>query len=81
MDSHGQWIKDIDEVTGSKMSSGGPKESFPIIADESREVAWLYDMVTEQDIENIHKGIAFTIRSVFIVSFAFPEKIIHALSN
>lgn len=35
--SHGDWIKDIDEVTGSKVS-------FPIIADKERKVAYLYDM-------------------------------------
>ncbi|KAL7271768.1 hypothetical protein RUND412_005449 [Rhizina undulata] len=83
LESHAQWIRDIDEVTGSKLAggeSGGPGKgyaghgvggrggSFPIIADESREVAWLYDMVDAQDLTNIdEKGIAFTIRSVYII--------------
>jgi peroxiredoxin (alkyl hydroperoxide reductase subunit C) len=41
---------------------------FPIIADADRKVAFLYDMVDQQDLENIdQKGIAFTIRSVFII--------------
>jgi len=35
--SHEGWIKDIDEVTGGKVS-------FPIIADKERKVAYLYDM-------------------------------------
>ena len=37
VDSHQGWIKDIDEVTGSKLS-------FPIIGDKERKVAHLYDM-------------------------------------
>lgn len=37
LDSHEGWIKDIDEVTGSCVK-------FPIIADKSREIAYLYDM-------------------------------------
>ncbi|CAZ84105.1 unnamed protein product [Tuber melanosporum] len=53
-------------------SPGPPSMSFPIIADEKREVAWLYDMVDTQDLTNIdQKGIAFTIRSVFIID---PKK-------
>ncbi|KAH8155504.1 uncharacterized protein LAJ45_00514 [Morchella importuna] len=69
LESHHQWIKDIDEVTGSEFTG---KQGFPIIADESREVAWLYDMVDSQDLKNIdEKGIAFTIRSVFVID---PKK-------
>lgn len=41
---------------------------FPIIADADRKVAYLYDMIDQQDLDNIdQKGIAFTIRSVFII--------------
>ena len=41
---------------------------FPIIADADRKVAWLYDMIDQQDLNNIdEKGIAFTIRAVFII--------------
>ncbi|KAI9798488.1 MAG: peroxiredoxin 1 [Piccolia ochrophora] len=59
--SHDKWIKDIDEVSGSNLQ-------FPIIADSDRNVAWLYDMVDHQDLSNIdQKGIAFTIRSVFVI--------------
>jgi len=59
--SHDRWIKDIDEVTGSNLQ-------FPIIADADRKVAFLYDMVDQQDLTNIdQKGIAFTIRSVFVI--------------
>jgi alkyl hydroperoxide reductase subunit AhpC len=42
---------------------------FPIIADADRSVAWLYDMISQQDIDRLAKegGIAFTIRSVFVI--------------
>ncbi|ODQ82233.1 hypothetical protein BABINDRAFT_158870 [Babjeviella inositovora NRRL Y-12698] len=60
-ESHKAWIKDIDEVTGSKLS-------FPIIADAERKVAHLYDMIDFQDASNVDdKGVQFTIRSVFII--------------
>lgn len=59
--SHGKWIEDINEISNTNLS-------FPIIADAEREVAFLYDMVDQQDLDNIdEKGIAFTIRSVFII--------------
>ncbi|OQD67219.1 hypothetical protein PENDEC_c041G01426 [Penicillium decumbens] len=59
--SHGEWIKDINEVSSTDLQ-------FPIIADADRKVAFLYDMVDQQDLDNIdQKGIAFTIRSVFII--------------
>ncbi|KAJ5222419.1 Peroxiredoxin PRX1 [Penicillium citrinum] len=61
VDSHHRWIKDIDEVTGSKLT-------FPIISDPERKVAYLYDMVDYQDTTNVDsKGLALTIRSVFII--------------
>ena len=37
VENHDGWVKDIDEVTGSKLS-------FPIIGDKERKVAYLYDM-------------------------------------
>ena len=61
LSSHGRWIQDINETQGSDLQ-------FPIIADADRNVAWLYDMVDSQDLTNIdEKGIAFTIRSVFVI--------------
>jgi alkyl hydroperoxide reductase subunit AhpC len=64
-ESHKAWIKDIDEVTGSKLS-------FPIIADPERKVALKYDMIDYQDATNVDdKGVQFTIRSVFIID---PKK-------
>lgn len=64
-DSHKAWIKDIDEVTGSKLS-------FPIIADPERKVAHAYDMIDYQDATNVDdKGVQFTIRSVFVID---PKK-------
>lgn len=50
LDSHHKWIKDIDEVTGSRLAGD---QGFPIIADAARKVAWLYDMVDAQDLQNI----------------------------
>lgn len=63
--SHKAWIKDIDEVNGSKLS-------FPIIADPERKIALAYDMIDHQDATNVDsKGFPFTIRSVFIID---PKK-------
>ncbi|KAI9833736.1 MAG: peroxiredoxin 1 [Sarea resinae] len=59
--SHDRWISDINEISNSNLQ-------FPIIADADRKVAYLYDMVDQQDLSNIdEKGIAFTIRSVFVI--------------
>ncbi len=37
IESHGGWIKDIDEISGAKLR-------FPIIGDKERKVAYAYDM-------------------------------------
>ena len=37
VESHGGWIKDIDEISGSKLR-------FPIIGDKERKIALAYDM-------------------------------------
>ncbi|KAJ5646608.1 hypothetical protein N7490_002980 [Penicillium lividum] len=59
--SHGEWIKDINECASTDVQ-------FPIIADADRKVAFLYDMIDQQDLDNLdEKGIAYTIRSVFII--------------
>ncbi|KEF63207.1 peroxidase [Exophiala aquamarina CBS 119918] len=61
IESHGGWIKDINEISGSDLQ-------FPIIGDKQRQVALLYDMLDHQDATNVDsKGIAFTIRSVFVI--------------
>lgn len=68
--SHKAWIKDIDEVAGSKLS-------FPIIADPERKVAVTYDMLDHQDATNVDKkGLPFTVRSVFIID---PKKTIRLI--
>lgn len=70
IESHGGWIKDINEISGSDLK-------FPIIGDKSREVAYKYDMIDAQDKTNVDsKGIAFTIRSVFIID---PKKTIRLI--
>ncbi|CCT70585.1 probable thioredoxin peroxidase, mitochondrial isoform [Fusarium fujikuroi] len=59
--SHDKWVDDINEVSNTNLQ-------FPIIADADRKVAFLYDMISQQDLDNIaEKGIAFTIRSVFVI--------------
>jgi alkyl hydroperoxide reductase subunit AhpC len=60
--SHDQWIDDINETSNTTVK-------FPVIADADRHVAYLYDMISHDDVEALKKtgGIAFTIRSVFII--------------
>lgn len=58
LDSHKRWVPDIEEVNGVTMN-------FPIIADENRNVATLYDMIHPNASEKA------TVRSVFIIG---PDK-------
>lgn len=51
---HHEWIKDIEETQQVSMN-------FPIIADEDRQVAELYDMIHPEATEK------FTVRSVFVI--------------
>lgn len=70
VECHKAWIKDIDDITGSKLS-------FPIIADPKRRVAHLYDQIDYQDATNIDdKGVQLTIRSVYIID---PNKTIRLI--
>ncbi len=54
LESHLKWIKDIEETQNVTVD-------YPIIADENREVAHLYDMIHPNANET------FTVRSVFII--------------
>lgn len=58
VDSHKEWIKDINEVQNTIVN-------FPIIADEDKKVSDLYDMIHPKADNN------FTVRSVFIIA---PDK-------
>jgi alkyl hydroperoxide reductase subunit AhpC len=58
LESHMEWIKDIEEVQNVTLQ-------YPIIADESKEVANLYDMIHPNANETL------TVRSVFIIG---PDK-------
>jgi alkyl hydroperoxide reductase subunit AhpC len=58
LDSHNRWIPDINEVNNTEVN-------FPIIADEGRKVAELYDMIHPNASEKA------TVRSVFIIG---PDK-------
>jgi alkyl hydroperoxide reductase subunit AhpC len=56
--SHKEWIKDINETQNTNVN-------FPIIADEDKKVASLYDMIHPNSSEKS------TVRSVFVVG---PDK-------
>lgn len=58
LESHKGWIGDIKETQGTAVN-------FPIIADEDKKVAVLYDMIHPNANEN------FTVRSVFVIG---PDK-------
>jgi len=58
VDSHEEWIKDINETQGTRIN-------FPIIADKDKKVATLYDMIHPKN------DAVFTVRSVFIIG---PDK-------
>lgn len=58
LDSHNLWIKDIEETQNVSMN-------FPIIADEDRKVAELYDMIHPNASDKA------TVRSVFLIG---PDK-------
>lgn len=72
IESHDGWIQDINEISGANLT-------FPIIGDKQRKIAYLYDMLDYQDTTNVDsKGIAFTIRSVFIID---PKKTIRLIMS
>ncbi|ODV82185.1 thioredoxin-like protein [Suhomyces tanzawaensis NRRL Y-17324] len=74
VDSHKGWIKDIEEV-----ATNGQKFGFPIIADSTREIAFKYDMVTEEDFHNLDKQkMIGTVRSVFVIDPAKKVRLIMA---
>lgn len=58
LDSHMEWIKDINDTQNTTMN-------FPIIADENMEVAKLYDMIHPNASEKT------TVRSVYVIG---PDK-------
>lgn len=58
VDSHHEWIKDINETQDTQVN-------FPIIADEDRKIAELYDMI------HPNASATLTVRSLFIIA---PDK-------
>jgi len=54
LESHKGWVKDINETQHTEVN-------FPIIADEDRKVAQLYDMIHPEANDK------FTVRSVFVI--------------
>lgn len=60
VDSHHEWIKDINETQHTEVN-------FPIIADEDRSISELYDMI------HPNASATLTVRSLFIIA---PDKTI-----
>lgn len=60
VDSHHEWIKDINETQNTQVN-------FPIIADEDRSISELYDMI------HPNASATLTVRSLFIIA---PDKTI-----
>lgn len=58
VDSHHEWIKDINETQQTQVN-------FPIIADEDRSISELYDMI------HPNASATLTVRSLFIIA---PDK-------
>lgn len=58
LNSHTEWVKDINETQRTQVN-------FPIIADENRTIAQLYDMIHPNASEKA------TVRSVFVIG---PDK-------
>ncbi len=58
LEDHKGWINDINETQNTTVN-------FPLIADENKEVANLYDMIHPNALDNL------TIRSVFVIG---PDK-------
>ncbi|MFZ9240381.1 MAG: peroxiredoxin [Chitinophagaceae bacterium] len=58
LDKHNEWIGDINETQDCRVD-------FPIIADEDRKVAYLYDMI------HPNASATFTVRSLFVIG---PDK-------
>ena len=60
LDSHNGWVKDINETQNTTVN-------FPIIADEDKNIAELYDMIHPNALSNL------TVRYVFVIA---PDKTI-----
>ena len=60
VESHKGWIKDINETQGVEVN-------FPLIGDESREIALAYDMI------HPNASLTATVRSLFVIA---PDKTI-----
>ncbi|KAJ5129009.1 hypothetical protein N7448_002719 [Penicillium atrosanguineum] len=72
IESHDGWINDISEIAGCPLT-------FPVIGDKDRQIAFAYDMLDHQDTTNVDaRGIAYTIRSVFIID---PNKVIRLIQS
>ena len=71
LEKHSKWVGDIEDI-----SLGGKKFNFPIVSDSTKQVAYLYDMLTEDNFKKLTSGPVTTIRSVFIVD---PKKTVRLI--
>jgi len=72
MDSHDEWVKDIEETQGHKVT-------YPIIGDVDLKIAKLYDMLPESEASSAEGRTPAdnaTVRSVFVIG---PDKSIKAM--
>lgn len=60
IESHNSWIKDIESYKNTQLN-------YPIIADTSKEIAFKYDMLTEEDFKNVNSGLVATVRAVYVI--------------
>jgi len=75
LDSHDKWIQDINQFGNTVSHPNDTTDvQFPIIADPTRKISTLYDMLDAVDPTNVDaKGIPFTVRTVFVID---PKKVI-----
>ncbi len=71
LEKHSKWVGDIEDI-----SLGGKKFNFPIVSDNTKQVAYLYDMLTEENFRKIASGPVTTIRSVFVID---PKKTVRLI--
>ncbi len=67
IEDHNNWIKDIEDVSGSKLS-------YPLIADEDLKIAKLYNMLPSSETGEVKERTALdnlTVRCVFLIG---PDK-------
>jgi len=80
---HGEWVRDVDDI-----SKGLKSIKFPIVTDTDGKRSHLYNVLDEEDIENLNgddditTGLAFKSRTLFVISpLAGTKHYIRAIFN